>query len=121
MPFAELEYACASRCASVVKVSDYAVRRVKALSLPIVLGSTFELDDSKHGARLHEKAEAPYADGDGYVYARWGSPTNEGAARQVARLAKHPTHTNTHTRARSAFVVEKSPSRLLRFGWLRYR
>lgn len=65
-------------------MSDYAVRRVKALSLPIVLGSTFELDDSKHGARLHEKAEAPYADGDGYVYARWGSPTNEGAARQVS-------------------------------------
>lgn len=79
-------YGYSTRCASVVKVSDYAVRRVKALSLPIVLGSTFELDNAKHGARLHEKHEAPYADGDGYVYSRWGSPTNEGAARQVAAL-----------------------------------
>lgn len=79
-------YGYSTRCASVVKVSDYAVRRVKALSLPIVLGSTFELDNAKHGARLHEKHEAPYADGDGYVYSRWGSPTNEGAARQLAAL-----------------------------------
>ena len=80
------KYGYATRCASVVKVSDYAIRRVKPLSLPIVLGSTFELDDSKHGARLHEKHEAPYADGDGYVYSRWGSPTNEGAARQLGAL-----------------------------------
>ena len=79
-------YGYETRCASVVKVSDYAMRRVKALSLPIVLGSTFELDNSLHGARLHEKSEAPYADGDGYVYSRWGSPTNEGAARQLAAL-----------------------------------
>ena len=108
-----------------LQVSDYAIRRVKALSLPIVLGSTFELDDSAHGARLHAKSETAYADGDGrppaldlgsisarsrldlgsisaplssisaqsrllsaarYVYSRWGSPTNEGAARQVAAL-----------------------------------
>jgi len=75
-----------TRCASVVKVSDYAIRRVKPVSLPIVLGSTFELDDCAHGARLHEKKEKAYADGDGYVYGRWGSPTNEGAARQVAAL-----------------------------------
>ena len=80
------QYGYSTRCASVVKVSDFAVRRVKALSLPIVLGSTFELDNAKHGARLHEKHEAPYADGDGYVYSRWGSPTNEGAARQLAAL-----------------------------------
>jgi len=79
-------YGYSTRCASVVKVSDFAMRRVKAVSLPIVLGSTFELDDAAHGARLHEKAEAPYADGDGYVYGRWGSPTNEGAARQLAAL-----------------------------------
>lgn len=79
-------YGYATRCASVVKVSDFALRRVKAVSLPIVLGSTFELDDADHGARLHEKREAPYADGDGYVYGRWGSPTNEGAARQLAAL-----------------------------------
>ena len=79
-------YGYSTRCASVVKVSDFAMRRVKAVSLPIVLGSTFELDDAAHGARLHEKKEAPYADGDGYVYGRWGSPTNEGAARQLAAL-----------------------------------
>ncbi len=80
------KYGYSTRCASVVKVSDYAIRRVKPVSLPIVLGSTFELDDARHGARLHEKREAPYADGDGYVYGRWGSPTNEGAARQLAAL-----------------------------------
>eukprot|EP00325_Prymnesiales_sp_UTEX-LB-985_P002984 CAMPEP_0174713492 /NCGR_PEP_ID=MMETSP1094-20130205/14130_1 /TAXON_ID=156173 /ORGANISM="Chrysochromulina brevifilum, Strain UTEX LB 985" /LENGTH=492 /DNA_ID=CAMNT_0015912673 /DNA_START=12 /DNA_END=1490 /DNA_ORIENTATION=- len=79
-------YGYSTRCASVVKVSDFALRRVKAVSLPIVLGSTFELDDAAHGARLHSKLEAPYADGDGYVYGRWGSPTNEGAARQLAAL-----------------------------------
>ena len=80
------KYGYSTRCASVVKVSEFAIRRVKAVSLPIVLGSTFELDDAAHGARLHTKQEAPYADGDGYVYGRWGSPTNEGAARQVAAL-----------------------------------
>lgn len=50
------------------------------------MGSTYELDNAQHGARLHEKREAMYADGDGYVYSRWGSPTNEGAARQLAAL-----------------------------------
>ena len=74
-------YGYDTRCASVVKVSDFAIRRVKPISLPICLGSTFELDDCAHGARLHEKREQPYADEDGYVYNRWGSPTNEGAAR----------------------------------------
>ena len=75
-----------TRCAAVVQVSDFAARRLKPISLPIVLGSTFELDDCAHGARLHAKREQPYADGDGYVYGRWGSPTNEGAARQLAAL-----------------------------------
>ena len=75
-----------TRCASVVQVSDFAIRRVKPISLPIVLGSTFEMEDCAHGARLHAKRESPYADADGYVYGRWGSPTNEGAARQVAAL-----------------------------------
>ena len=79
-------YGYETRCASVVKVSDFATRRAQALSLPIVMGSTYELDDTAHGARLHDKKEAAYADGDGYVYARWGSPTNEGAARQLAAL-----------------------------------
>ena len=75
------KYGYETRCASVVKVSDFAMRRIKPVSLPLVLGSTFELENSAHGARLHEKSEAPYADEDGYVYGRWGSPTNEGAAR----------------------------------------
>lgn len=79
-------YGYETRCASVVKVSDFATRRAQALSLPIVMGSTYELDSTSHGARLHDKKEAAYADGDGYVYARWGSPTNEGAARQLAAL-----------------------------------
>jgi methionine-gamma-lyase len=80
------EFGYETRCASVVQVSDFAIRRVKPVSLPIVLGSTFELEDCAHGARLHEKKEQPYADSDGYVYGRWGSPTNEGAARQLAAL-----------------------------------
>ena len=80
------KYGYETRCASVVKVSDFAMRRIKPVSLPLVLGSTFELENSAHGARLHEKSEAPYADEDGYVYGRWGSPTNEGAARQLAAL-----------------------------------
>lgn len=79
-------YGYETRCASVVKVSDFAIRRVKPVSLPLVLGSTFELDNCAHGARLHEKNEEAYADADGYVYGRWGSPTNEGAARQLAAL-----------------------------------
>ena len=76
----------ATKAASVLQVSNFATRRAKPISLPIVLGSTFELDDCAHGARLHAKSEAPYADEDGYVYSRWGSPTNEGAARQLAAL-----------------------------------
>jgi len=80
------EFGYETRCAAVVQVSDFALRRIKPISLPIVLGSTFELEDCAHGARLHAKREQPYADGDGYVYGRWGSPTNEGAARQLAAL-----------------------------------
>ena len=51
------EFGYETRCASVVQVSDFAIRRVKPVSLPIVLGSTFELEDCAHGARLHEKKE----------------------------------------------------------------
>ena len=52
------KYGYETRCASVVKVSDFAMRRIKPVSLPLVLGSTFELENSAHGARLHEKSEA---------------------------------------------------------------
>ena len=51
-------YGYETRCASVVKVSDFASRRAQALSLPIVMGSTYELDSTAHGARLHDKKEA---------------------------------------------------------------
>ena len=56
------------------------------LATPVYFGSTYTLQDADHGARLHAKKEAPYADGDGYVYSRWGTPTNEAAARQIAAL-----------------------------------
>jgi len=56
------------------------------LATPVYFGSTFTLRDADHGARLHAKKEAPYADEDGYVYSRWGTPTNEAAARQIAAL-----------------------------------
>ena len=56
------------------------------LATPVYFGSTFTLEDADHGARLHAKREAPYADQDGYVYSRWGTPTNEAAARQIAAL-----------------------------------
>ena len=85
-PLYTSQFGYETRCAAVVQVSDFALRRIKPISLPIVLGSTFELEDCAHGARLHAKREQPYADGDGYVYGRWGSPTNEGAARQLAAL-----------------------------------
>lgn len=44
------------------------------------------LDDADHGARLHDKKEAAYTDEDGFVYSRWGSPTNEACARQIHAL-----------------------------------
>lgn len=56
------------------------------LATPVYFGSTFTLKDADHGARLHAKKEQPYADEDGYVYSRWGTPTNEAAARQIAAL-----------------------------------
>lgn len=58
----------------------------RGLSPPVYFGSTFLLDDAAHGARLHEKREAPYVDEDGFVYSRWGSPTGEAAALQIAAL-----------------------------------
>ena len=38
----------------------------------------------------------PYADADGYVYGRWGSPTNEGAARQLDGPAVVHVHVGDH-------------------------
>ena len=71
----------ATKCASLYHPNRGAER---GLAPPVYFGSTFLLDDAAHGARLHEKREAPYTDDDGFVYSRWGSPTNEAAAIQIA-------------------------------------
>jgi len=73
----------ATKCASLYHSKPGAGR---GLAPPVYFGSTFLLDDAAHGARLHEKREAPYTDDDGFVYSRWGSPTNEAAALQIAAL-----------------------------------
>jgi len=73
----------ATKCASLYHSKPGAGR---GLAPPVYFGSTFVLDDAAHGARLHEKREAPYTDDDGFVYSRWGSPTNEAAALQIAAL-----------------------------------
>ena len=73
----------ATKCASLYSPNPGAER---GLAPPVYFGSTFLLDDAGHGARLHEKREAPYTDDDGFVYSRWGSPTNEAAALQIAAL-----------------------------------
>ena len=73
----------ATKCASLYHPHRGAER---GLAPPVYFGSTFLLDDAAHGARLHEKREAPYTDEDGFVYSRWGAPTNEAAALQIAAL-----------------------------------
>lgn len=73
----------ATKCASLYHPSAGANR---GLAPPIYFGSTYLLDDADHGARLHDKKEAAYTDQDGFVYSRWGSPTNEAAAKQIAAL-----------------------------------
>mmetsp|Transcript_32084 Transcript_32084/g.63861 ORF Transcript_32084/g.63861 Transcript_32084/m.63861 type:complete len:499 (+) Transcript_32084:224-1720(+) len=73
----------ATKCASLYHPSAGANR---GLAPPIYFGSTFLLDDADHGARLHAKKEAAFADEDGFVYSRWGSPTNEACAKQIAAL-----------------------------------
>ena len=73
----------ATKCASLYHPHDGAER---GLAPPVYFGSTFLLDDAAHGARLHEKREAPYTDEDGFVYSRWGAPTNEAAALQIAAI-----------------------------------
>ncbi len=42
--------------------------------------------DADHGARLHIKKEAPSTDEDGFVYSRWGNPTNEMVAKTISGL-----------------------------------
>jgi methionine-gamma-lyase len=83
----------ATKCASLYHPKPGAGR---GLAPPVYFGSTFLLDDAAHGARLHEKREAPYTDDDGFVYSRWGAPTNEAAALQIAALegVDDPFHKN---------------------------
>jgi methionine-gamma-lyase len=73
----------ATKCASLYHPSAKANR---GLAPPIYFGSTYTLDDADHGARLHDKKEAAFTDDDGFVYSRWGSPTNEACAKQIAAL-----------------------------------
>jgi methionine-gamma-lyase len=73
----------ATKCASLYHPSEKANR---GLAPPIYFGSTYTLDDADHGARLHDKKEAAFTDEDGFVYSRWGSPTNEACAKQIAAL-----------------------------------
>jgi methionine-gamma-lyase len=60
----------------------------QSLSVPIVLSSTFIMDSTKHGARLSSKshANAQSADEDGFLYSRWGNPTNQAVGKVVSRL-----------------------------------
>lgn len=73
----------ATKCASLYHPSAKANR---GLAPPVYFGSTYTLDDADHGARLHDKRESAFTDDDGFVYSRWGSPTNEACARQIAAL-----------------------------------
>ncbi len=73
----------ATKCASVAHARE---ATAASLAPPIHLASTYLMKDAAHGARLHGKEEGAYADADGYVYSRWGSPTTEAAARQIAAL-----------------------------------
>jgi len=73
----------ATKCASLYHPSPKANR---GLAPPIYFGSTYTLDNADHGARLHDKQEGAFTDDDGFVYSRWGSPTNEAAAKQIAAL-----------------------------------
>ncbi|KAL7520208.1 hypothetical protein ACHAWX_004949 [Stephanocyclus meneghinianus] len=82
----------ATQCATLYHPSPKANR---GLAPPIYFGSTFTLDDADHGARLHDKKEAAFTDEDGFVYSRWGSPTNEACARQIAALEGVREHGGT--------------------------
>mmetsp|Transcript_15198 Transcript_15198/g.17906 ORF Transcript_15198/g.17906 Transcript_15198/m.17906 type:complete len:435 (+) Transcript_15198:95-1399(+) len=80
----------ATRCAAVPHHTDKGDCEQslanEGLAVPIMFGSTYRLKNADHGARLHSKEETVYADEDGWVYTRWGNPTNEAAARSIAAL-----------------------------------
>jgi methionine-gamma-lyase len=53
---------------------------------PIVLSSTYLLEDAAHSTRLADKAEGAVSDEDGFFYSRWGSPTNQMVGTIVSEL-----------------------------------
>lgn len=62
----------------------------QSVTVPIVLSSTFLMDSAKHGAALSGKSHTNThrADADGYLYTRWGNPTNQAVGMVVSRLEK---------------------------------
>ena len=75
--------AFATRCAQHYQIH---ARSLAGIPPPIVLASTYTLDDAAHSTRLADKPEAAESDGDGFFYSRWGSPTNQLAGKIVSEL-----------------------------------
>lgn len=63
-------------------------RLLQCINTPIVLSSTFTLDSTAHGAVLSTKnhSNSHSADKDGFIYSRWGNPTNQACAQVVSQL-----------------------------------
>ena len=61
---------------------------LKGIAPVVQFSSTYLLDDSAHGLRLSEKEESASgcADEDGFIYSRWGSPTNQMVCAMVSSL-----------------------------------
>lgn len=72
-----------------------------ALALPIIPAATFRLEDAAHGSRLaasntgqtlvhssNSNDDAAAHDDDGFFYSRWGSPTQQPVAAQMAALER---------------------------------
>ncbi len=55
----------ATKASSVLQVAKFAPRRAKPISLPIVLGSTYELDDCAHGSLQRRTERSPSRPRDG--------------------------------------------------------
>jgi methionine-gamma-lyase len=75
--------AFATRCSQHYQIH---ARSLAGIPPPIVLASTYTLDDAAHSTRLADKPEAAESDGDGFFYSRWGSPTNQLAGKIVSEL-----------------------------------
>ena len=53
---------------------------------PVIFSSTYLFEDANHGRRLSEKEEKATIDEDGFIYSRWGSPTNAVVCDMVSAL-----------------------------------